>query len=263
MAYTFKGAAVTPVGIIGNDQLIQNIFTIENGIFSRVNVIIKRLVVQLDPIIVLTSVMPLIKSSRITSTITGGITLPKVPFDTSKNSDTNVIIRTSISSGNPIIATASTTQWEKYGNRLHSLYGQVSSEDANEIPNLAENANTKYILKPGEKLLVYIEGPSVASNSSLANNWFAQCVWEEEEINTFPISGTVTLHGSPINNAKIIIIESTDKFMSNPTLIDVKTTTISGTWNSIIASGRIGAAFTQYTISGVYYTAPGNPYLEQ
>ena len=263
MAYTFKGTAVTPVGIIGNDQLIQNLFTIENKIASRVNVIIKRLVVQLDPMIALTSVMPLIESSRITSEITGGIILPKVPFDTSKNSDTNVIIRTSISAGTPIIATPNIKQWEKFPNRLYSLYGQVSSEDSNLTPILTERADVKYILKPGESLLVYVDSPSLATNSSQSNNWFAQCVWEEEEINTFPISGTVTLHGSPINNAKIIIIESTDKFMSNPTLIDVKTTTISGTWNSIIASGRIGAAFTQYTVSGVYYTAPGNPYLEQ
>lgn len=263
MAYTFKGTAVTPLGIIGNDQLIQNLFTIENGIASRVNVIVKRLVVQLDPITTLTSVMPLIKSSRITSEVTGGIILPKVPFDTSKSSDSNVIMRTSISSGNPIIATVDTTQWEKYGNRLHSAYGQVSSEDANVIPNLSENADVKYIIRPGEKLLVYINGPVVASNSSLANNWFVQVVWEEETVNIFQISGAVTLHGSPINDAKVIIIESTDKFMSNPLLIDVKTTTVSGNWNSTIASGRVGAAFVQYTISGVYYTAPGNPYLEQ
>lgn len=263
MAYTFKGTAVTPLGIIGNDQLIQNIFTIENGLASRVNVIIKRIVVQLDPLVILTSVMPLLQSSRVISGISGGIILPKVSFDTSQSSDTNVIIRTSISSGTPITAIPSDTQWEKYPNRLHSLYGQVSSEDANITPILTERADVKYLLRPGESLLIYVDSPSLATNSSQSNNWFAECVWEEESINTFQISGNVTLNSSPVNGAKIIVIEASDELLTNPFLVNVETTTTSGTWSSLIASGRVGAAFVQYTASGVHYTSTGNPYLEQ
>jgi hypothetical protein len=261
MAITFRGTAVS-FPIYGNDLLNQNLFTIENGIASRVNVVIKKLIIQNDPITALASVMPLVKTSRATSTTSGGISLAKVPFDTSKISNTNVIIRAAIASGNPIVVTAGNPLWEQFTSRLHTAVEQVTAIDASKLPELVVHVVDDFIIKPGEVLLVQVMGATVASNPAISNNWFAQCVWEEEEIGTFAISGTVTLSGSPVLGAKVIVLEADDDVMTNAVLVAIITTNGIGQWSSTIKSGKVGAAFVQYTTGGVYYTAPGSPFLE-
>ena len=63
MAITFVGSATGPV-IIGNSATTQNLLTVENRVGSRVNVNIRRLMMQLDPVAVLTAVMPIVKIGR-------------------------------------------------------------------------------------------------------------------------------------------------------------------------------------------------------
>ena len=261
MARTFLGSAAS-FGINGNDLVNQNLFVIENATYSRVNVIIKRLTTQNDAVTVLTSVMPLIKTSRATSAATGGITLAKVPFDTSQSSDVGVIIRTPIASGSPITATQGNTIWQQYDSRLHTGAEQQRAIDINNLPILVDNLTDDFILVPGELLLVQVVGFTTASNAAITNNWFVQCVCEEEELGTFAISGTVTLSGSPVEGAKVIVLEASDESMNNPHIVDVLTTNVLGQWSSTICSGRVGAAFVQYKSGAIYYTAPGSPFLE-
>ena len=71
MAITFSGT-INTVSVIGNNALQQNLFVIQNGFKSGVNMIIRRLTLQNDNIGVLTSVMPFVKVSRATG-ISGGI----------------------------------------------------------------------------------------------------------------------------------------------------------------------------------------------
>ncbi len=72
MAISYRGGVTSPI-MLGNDATTQTLFSIENGIASRVNILIRALDVDLDNIAALTAVMPLLKTSRGVS-ISGGVT---------------------------------------------------------------------------------------------------------------------------------------------------------------------------------------------
>lgn len=261
IAVTFLGSAASFV-INGNDLLTQPILTIENAPWSRVTVTIKRLAVQNDAVNVLTSVMPLIKSSRATSIPSGGITLAKCAFDPSQTSHPAVTVRAAIASGNPITVTPGNSVWQQFSQRMHTGAEQQLGNDANALPWIVEKAGYGYFIRPGESLSVLVAGATVLSNAAVTNNFIGQIVWQEDSIATFAISGTVTLSAVPVSGAKVIVMEATDESMSNPVLVEVLTTNGLGQWASSITSGRVGAAFVQYKNGATYYTAPGSPFLE-
>jgi hypothetical protein len=118
-----------------------------------------------------------------------------------------------------------------------------------------------FILKPGESLIVQAIAAATTSNPALSSNWFAQVNWQEDEIATFAISGTVTLSASPVAGAIVTVIEADDVDMTNAVLRQTIVTGAGGTWASSIRTGKVGAAFVQYRVGGTYYTAPGSPYL--
>jgi hypothetical protein len=257
MAITFRGS-IPSATVIGNDALTQNISTITNKIGSRVNIIIRRATVQVDTLAVLTSVMPLVKLSRATS-ISGGAILSKSAWTTTQSSSDSVEVRTAVADGQPITATAGDTVWQQYCHRMHTAVEQVLAPENNILPMLVENKD--FILRPGESILVRVVGFSTASNAALSTNWWTAFMWEEDEIATFAISGTVTLSGSPVTGAQVVVIESDDLDMTNAVLKEVITTPAGGTWASTIKTGKIGAAFVQYESGGTYYTANGSPFL--
>ncbi len=63
MAVTFIGGVQVPI-VIGNDATTQNLLTIENQIGSRVDVHVRRLTIQMDPVTALTSVKPQAKALK-------------------------------------------------------------------------------------------------------------------------------------------------------------------------------------------------------
>lgn len=262
MAITFVGMT-SSLSMWGNDLIEQNLFLIENGIRSRVNVIVKRLSVQNDGALLLTSVMPLVKCSRVdvaTSPVLG-VPLAKGKFDTSQVSDANVKFwcdslhsPLSVVEGNPF--------WQQYTTRAHTAVEQRLANDMNMLTTIVANPADDFIITPGHGLLVQVVSPTAASNASNNNNWIVQAVWEEDSLATFNISGTVTLSATPIVGAKVIILEADDESLTNAVLWEVKTTTAGGVWSSSIRSGKVGAAFVQYVTGGTYYTAPGSPFLE-
>ena len=257
MAISFLGS-IPSIVIQGNDALTQNLCTITNKIGSRVNIIIRRATVQVDTLAALATVMPIIKLSRATS-ISGGAILSKTAWSTTQSSSDNVEIRTAIADGQPITATAGNTIWQQYCGRMHTVVEQVLAEDENILPQLIETNN--FIIRPGESLLVQVVSASVLSNAALSNNWYTQFTWEEDEIATFAISGTVTLSASPVSGAKVVVVEADDINMTNAVLKEVIITGAGGTWASSIKTGKIGAAFVQYESGGTYYTANGSPFL--
>ena len=87
-------------------------------------------------------------------------------------------------------------------------------------------------------------------------------MWEEDALSTFAISGTVTLSAVPVSGARVVVVEADDQLMTNAVLVEIITTPAGGTWASSIKTGKVGAAFVQYTSGGTYYTAYGSPYLE-
>lgn len=260
MAVTFIGTART-YPIIGNNDLVQNLFAIENGIASRVNVNVRRLLVQNDALVVLTAVMPIVKTSRATN-INGGLVLDKGPFDTTQSSDKAVILRAPAYESARITGTPGDTVWQQYTVRQHTAAEQNIAEDKNLLPLLIADAGKEFKLRPGENLLVRVVAAIGTSNPALTNNWIVACVWEEDEISTFNINGVVTLNAVPIVGAKVIIVEAKDKSLTDAILWEVKTTATGGVWSSTIRSGWVGGVFVQYETGGTLYTAPGSPFLE-
>jgi hypothetical protein len=259
MAIISKNTVQVPI-FLGKDALTQNAFVFENAIGSGVNVNIRRLMIEMDSTVALTTVMPQVKVCRATN-ISGGILVDKSKFDTLESSDPFVRIRTPLAEGSHITATAGDTIYQQYTMRMHTAVEQVVSEAENILPVLVADTGKEFKLRPGESLLVYIVGSAVTSNSALSNNWQVNCAWEEDEIATFAISGTVTLSGSPVAGARVIVMESDDILMTNAILKEVITTPAGGTWASSILTGKVGSAFVQYENGGTYYTAPGSPYL--
>jgi hypothetical protein len=244
--------------IYGNDATAQNLFTIENPIGSRVDVYLKALEWEQDAIVVLTALQPLIKVSRATA-ISGGVILDKSLFDTTLTSDPFVRCRAQNYETAPITATAGDTVWQQFISRMHTAVEQQCPVNSL-MPSLIGTQD--FIIRPGESLLVKVVAAAGTSN---AIGTFARSImatWEETAIATFAISGEVTLGGSPISGARVMVIEADDELMTNAHLVEIITTPAGGTWDSAILTGKVGAAFVQYTSGGTYYTAYGSPYLE-
>ena len=244
--------------VIGNDAVTQHLFALENQIGSRVDVNVRRLTVQNDPVVALASVMPQVKVSRGVN-ISGGVLLDKATFLTTQTSDPYVKIRSALAEGSRIDATAGNTVWQQYASRVHTAVEQVQATDESLLPRLVDTFDFK--LRPGESMLVTVSGAVAASNPALSNNWLMNCIWEEDTRPTFAISGTVTLSGSPVPGAIVTVIEADDLDMTNQYIREKIVTPAGGNWASTITSGKVGAAFVQYRVGGTYYTAPGSPYL--
>lgn len=244
--------------INGNGDTNQNIFVLKNGFASRVDVCVRRLNVQCDGIAALTTVMPIVKCSRATS-VSGGSALPTHRADSAQANDACVV---ALSGDNAISATPGDTIWQQFTNRMHSVIEQVTSWDNNILPALVDSTPFDIVLHPGESLLVRIVGATSTSNPFVGMNWFVEAVWEEQPLPTFAISGTVTLSGSPVSGARVIVLEADDETLTNAWLSEVIVTGAGGTWTSQIRTGKVGAAFVQYKSGATYYTAPGSPFLQ-
>jgi ribosomal protein L27 len=166
--------------IPGAAATAQNLFTIFNSGTNRV-VRIRRLVMQMDATAVLTAVMPIVKTSRITTAPTGGGTPAKVQWDTSlAASHADIVARGGASAdgtASAITATAGNILWQQYGMRLHTAVGQVLGIDNNVLTSITEG--TPVVLRQNEGLLVQVVAAAAASNPN-TNHWFVQCAWDEQ-----------------------------------------------------------------------------------
>lgn len=262
MAITFRGGVTSPV-IMGNDATTQTLFCVENGIASRVNILVRELDLDLDNIAALAAVMPLIKTSRGIS-ISGGITLAKGSMDTTLTSDPAVVFRSAMGETAPITATPGTVICQQFLQRMHTAAEQsVVLQNGSGTTCLPYPiADKDFVLRPGESLIVQLVGAATTSNAAISNYFHAACVWEEDAIATFAISGTVTLSAAPVAGAIVTVVEADDTSMTNAVLRETIVTPAGGTWASTIRTGKVGAAFVQYETGGTKYTAPGSPYLE-
>jgi hypothetical protein len=167
--------------IPGSVATLQNLFTIFNSGTNRV-VRIRRLVMQMDATAVLTAVMPIVKTSRITTAPTGGATPAKVQWDTSlAASHADVVVRGGASAdgtASAITATAGDILWQQYGFRMHTTVGQVLGIDNNVLTSITENIPV--VLRQNEGLLVQVVAAATTSNPN-TNHRFVQCVWDEQD----------------------------------------------------------------------------------
>jgi hypothetical protein len=260
MAISYRGTARSHV-ITGNDATIQNLFSIENGVQSRVKVYVRAINVSADDIVALAVVTPVFRVFRATA-ISGGQLVEKTPFDTNQTSDNGVVIRAALLEMARISATPGTAAWQKFDNRMHTAIEQQRPNIGKSIlPTTVEDIGKEFVLRPGESLLVQVVSAAGTSNPALANSYFAEVHWDEDPLPTFAIGGTITLGGNPVTGAKVMVIEADDNILTNAFLREVITTPAGGAWSSNIRTGKVGAAFVQYTNGGIYYTAPGSPFL--
>lgn len=265
MAVTYRGTVQT-LAIPGNNATTQNLFVVENGIASRVNVIVRRLTFGMDATAVLTSVQNVVKLCRATS-VSGGVLVAKAPFVGTQTSDPAVVFRAQANETGAITATAGDVLWTQLAGRMHTAVEQQMPEyeserlqERNIVPLICKDI-ADLVVRPGQALLVKAVAATAASNPYASNAYVIRCAWEEDAIATFAISGTVTLSGSPVSGAIVTVIEADDTSMTNAVLRETITTGAGGTWTSNIRTGKVAAAFVQYENGGTYYTAPGSPYL--
>lgn len=164
---------------LGSAATPHNLMTIENIDATKL-VYVRRIVVQLDATVALTSVMPQVKLSRATAVPTGGTAMNKGLFDTGNTSNANTIVRCATASdggvATAITATAGDTIWQQYCMRLHTAVGQVLSPDNNVAPQLVDTQDL--VLRQNQALLVQVVASAGASNPA-TNHWFVNIVWEE------------------------------------------------------------------------------------
>jgi hypothetical protein len=162
---------------LGNAATTQNFLTIRNGGSARL-VDVRRVVMQMDATAVLTAVMPIVRTCRI-STATGGTALTKVDWGgTASHSDITVLGATASDGGTAtaITATPGAIMWQQYGMRLHTAVGQVLGVDNNVLSAISDNYPVR--LGNGEGLLVHIVAAAGGSNPA-TNHYFVQVAWEE------------------------------------------------------------------------------------
>lgn len=168
--------------IPGNAATTQTLFTLENTAGSAVVINLRRLLVQMDATAVLTTFMPLIKTSRATAIPSGGTTISKAQFDTASSSAANVIARGANASdggaATVITATPGVVAWQQMAMRLHTAVGQVLAPDNNLLPQLIENTGMEFKLRAGEAIMVQIVAAAGTSNPA-TNMYFVECAWEE------------------------------------------------------------------------------------
>jgi hypothetical protein len=164
---------------VGNAATTHNLFTIYNT-DATVVVRLRRLVMQMDATAVLTAVMPLVKTTRITVAPTGGTVLTKTLWDSTVTSDADVVCRGATASdggaATAITATVGTVLWQQYGFRLHTAVGQVLGLDNNVVSSISET--TPVFLRQNEGLLVQVVAAAGTSNPA-TNQWFVQAAWDE------------------------------------------------------------------------------------
>lgn len=166
---------------VGAAAVAQNLFSIWNNGANRV-VRVRRLVMQMDATAVLTTFMPLIKTSRVAVAPGGGVVLTKAAWDSNlaaTHADIVVKGECSVDGGTrtALTGTPGDILWQQYGMRLHTAAGQVLGIDNNVLPCITESFPV--VLRSGQGLIVHVVAAAASSNPS-TNHYFVQCVWDED-----------------------------------------------------------------------------------
>jgi hypothetical protein len=161
----------------GNAAVAQNLFVIYNTHATKI-VEVRRLVMQMDATVVLTAVMPIVKTCRIAS-YSGGNALTKVDWGAVASDAAVQVINAATAdgtAGTAITATVGATLWQQFGMRMHTLVGQVLGVDNNVLSAISENYPVR--LGQNQGLLVHIVAAATSSNPA-TNHYFVECAWEE------------------------------------------------------------------------------------
>lgn len=269
MALTWRGSAVSPY-IEAVPPLNGNVvsFAIVNTFRSRAKINILRAIMQIDPGnspagSTSNRVMPIIRARRCAaSDVSGGIEIKtRGPFDTTLNvPDPGVkILYSPGSMGTPETmiqaANRGTPLWEQFTSRTVSEAEQRTTWDNTCVPGLA--ASKDFVINIGEAVIF-----EQASALPTGGYTFFQALWEEDTTDAgYTIGGSVSLSGSPVNGAKVLLVTDSNADLPSPEL-EILTTGVPGTFSKIVASGVKASVFVQHQNGGTKYTDEGKPYIE-
>ena len=241
-------------------------FFLQNDSGSSVIVKPKRGVFQRDSGgVVYTSVMPSIKAYRGTAQVVdAAVLMDKCAFDTSATAS-NAFVKARCAYSPDLSNTVSLDGTpaggmlrRAYGPRQHTLAEAWSSDDGEIMPELFKSK--EFFIYPGQAYIVQIDNLNTSSDPVQAA-WFYQVLWEEVALSTYAISGNVTNGGTGVVGAEVTVLVADDTSMTNAYLQGIYTTTSGGAWSANIPVGKLAYVYANDYSGGVYYTAPGAPYI--
>jgi hypothetical protein len=245
------------------------VFALVNTFRSRALVRVLRLGCQYDVNEAPTSnvanrVMPIMRTRRVAAAnVSGGLRVAARPaWDTAIGAaDPGVEVLCNPGAfGGPdtalTIASPGAPAWQQFTARQASAVEQFQSYDNQCVPRVALAGDS--VLRVGEALIV----EQVAALPTGGVAWF-QIAWEEDQTDAgYVVGGTVTLEGSPVAGARVVLVTDADAAMPAPTVQPLATDG-SGAFSATLASGVKAAVFVQHEDGGITYTDEGKPFLEK
>jgi hypothetical protein len=229
---------------------------------------ILRLVCQFDVVEAPTGatanrIMPIMRARRVAATdVSGGLLVSARPaWDTTIGAaDAGVEIRCDPGAfGGPdtkiTITSPGAPLWQQFTARQGTQVEQFQSYDNSLVPKLAVSFDL--VLRPGEALVI----EQAARIPTGGASWF-EVAWEEDQTDAgYEVGGTVTLSGSPVTGARVLLVTDSATSMTAPS-VEPLTTGGSGEFSRTLASGVKAAVFVQHEAGGTTYTDEGKPFIE-
>lgn len=261
MAITYRGSICTNYVMPQNGNYF---FVVENTLRSRATISILRCVMQFDTTVlsnVSGATMPQVKAVIGTATASGGVVMSaKSAFDSTINDpDPGVIVRLdpgymgTVSSDITVTGTVK-NMGQEFSARLITGAEQWQTYDATLFDSL-DSGPIK--IKPGEIAAIqWVEGLRAVSGAA-----FVQIVWEEDRTDAgYSVGGNVTLLGTPVSGAKVLLVTDLDRDLPSPQL-EIITTGAPGTWSKTVSSSVKASVFIQHRSGETLYTDEGKPYI--
>jgi hypothetical protein len=264
MPVDFRGSTVTPPINCPPDSG-EYVFALVNTIRSRHKVNVLRFISVGDSVELSTTaghIMPLLKTWRCNcSQISGGVEIIKRPaWDTAIDlPDPAVKLLYSgygVSESNRISVTSRIgPAWQQFMQRGATTVEQRRSMDNSMLSRLTVVED--FSLLPGQALVVSWEHGTQPVGGAV----FFNIAWEEDTYDAgYDVGGIVTLGGSPVSGAKVLLVTDTDRDLPAPEL-EVLTTGAPGTWTKKLASGVKASVFVQARDGETLYTDEGKPFI--
>jgi hypothetical protein len=163
--------AATSFRTAGTAASPMNMFAVLNPAANTKNIVIRELNITSDSTAALTTVAQQALSSKPAVLPTGGTSITPVKYRTSYAAATATVLGATASDGGAataITATAGTSVWQQYLDRLQTLAGWIGHPVYRMIPEVGTDLR-QFILAPGESILVQLVTAVPATSMMICN----------------------------------------------------------------------------------------------